>query len=146
MCLATVLWCRFDIFKDHMPLTYALARVSITVQPLDGTPVQAAVLCGRTHVGHLPHITGADNMVADTLNRPPGHAVHCVSCTAMAGASLGGDLWKVPSGSQVAALQERQTKLISTFTDWRGRWHGGHAAGCRHLFSQDGGQPGQLSK
>jgi hypothetical protein len=50
------------------------------------------------YTSHIRHIAGAANVVADTLSRPPGHAVaerppSVVTCV------------KVPSGSQVVALQ-----------------------------------------
>jgi len=38
---------RFDIFTDHQPRTYAMARVS---EPLDSTPNQAVVLRGGVYL------------------------------------------------------------------------------------------------
>jgi hypothetical protein len=40
---------------------------------MDGYEVLSDVMCGRVHDGCIPHIPGADNILADTLFRPPFH-------------------------------------------------------------------------
>jgi hypothetical protein len=119
---------RFAIFTDHKPLTYALARVS---EPW--TARQTRQLSYVTeYTSDIRHITGAANVVADTLSRPQ--------------ASLGGDLCKSALRVSGCSLAGRQAKLLSTFTSWRGGEHGRRAAGDWRVLPQDGGQPGQLSK
>ncbi len=85
---------QFAIFTDHKPLTYTLARVS---DPW--TAHQSRQLSYMAeYTSDIRHIARAANMVADTVSRLPGHAVAegpppAVTCV------------KVPSGSQVVALQ-----------------------------------------
>jgi hypothetical protein len=62
---------RFAIFTDLKLLTYALARVSEpwTTRQSIQLPYMAE------YTSDIRHIAGAANVVADTLSRPPGHAV-----------------------------------------------------------------------
>ncbi len=58
---------RFTIFTDHKPLTFALRRTS---DPW--TPRQCRQLSYIAEfTSDLRHVAGADNIVADTLSRPP---------------------------------------------------------------------------
>ncbi len=105
---------RFAIFTDHKPLTYALARVSEPWTALQTRQLSYVV----EYTSDIRHITGAGNVVADTLSRPPGHAAadrppSAATCV------------KAPSGSQVVALQGGKLNLHS----WRGGEHGRCAAG-----------------
>jgi hypothetical protein len=108
----------FAIFTDHKLLTYALARVSGPWTARQSRQLSYVV----EYTSDIRHIAGAANVVADTLSRPPGHA-------AAEGPPSTATCVKVPSGSQVVALQGG--KLNS---------------GGGHLLPQDGSQPGQLSK
>ena len=81
---------RFTIFTDHKPLTYALSRVS--------EPWTARQACHLSYVAEytsdIRHIAGVNNIVADTLSRPPGAVPPASAATAV----------KAPVGSAVAAL------------------------------------------
>ena len=59
---------RFCIFTDHKPITYSLARVS--------DPWTARQSRQLSYVAEftsdIRHVAGLDNVVADTLSRPPG--------------------------------------------------------------------------
>jgi cleavage and polyadenylation specificity factor subunit 1 len=71
----------FTIYTDHKPLTYALGKVA------DGwTAMQCRQLSFvaefTTDIRHMP---GVDNVVADTLYRPPSHAARPDSCSHSAG-------------------------------------------------------------
>jgi hypothetical protein len=85
---------RFAIFTDHKPFTYALARVS---EPWTARQTRQLSYVAE-YTMDIRHITGAANVVADTLSRLPGHAAaqrppSATTCV------------KAPSGSQVVALQ-----------------------------------------
>jgi hypothetical protein len=95
---------RFAIFTDHKPLSYALARVSDPWMACHSRQLSYVA----EYMSDIRHIERADNIVVDTLSEPHGHmaagrppsAATCV---------------KVPSGSQVAALQLiRFKRLIPT--------------------------------
>ncbi len=81
---------RFTIFTDHKPLTYALSRVS--------EPWTARQACHLSYMAEytsdIRHIAGVNNIVADTLSRPPGAVPPASVATAV----------KAPLGSAVAAL------------------------------------------
>ena len=61
---------RFCLFTDHKPLTFALLKVS---EPW--TPRQSRHLSFITEfTTDIRHLSGVDNVVADTLSRPPSMA------------------------------------------------------------------------
>ena len=61
---------RFAVYTDHKPLTYALSRVS---DPWTARQSRQLSYVAE-YTSDIRHITGATNIVADTLSRPPGHA------------------------------------------------------------------------
>jgi len=71
----------FTFYTEHKPLAYALGKVA------DGwTAMQcqqlSIVVEFTTDIGHVP---GVDNVVADTLYRPPSHTTEPDSCSHTAG-------------------------------------------------------------
>jgi hypothetical protein len=71
----------FTFYTENKPLAYALGKVA------DGwTTMQCQQLSYvvefTTDIGHMP---GVDNVVADTLYRPPSHATGPDSCSHTAG-------------------------------------------------------------
>jgi len=70
----------FQIWTDHKPLTFALSRVSDAWSPRQQR--QLAFLAEYT--ADIRHVPGSDNIVADTLSRPP--AVHPPPPAVVAGA------------------------------------------------------------
>ena len=107
----------FHILTDHKPLTFALSRVT---DPW--TPRQCRQLAYiAEYTSDVRHIAGTDNVVADTLSRPPtsdhrppvGHLPSSpVSTTS--------DRVKVPSGSPVALQGESElaVPVSSSPADW----------------------------
>jgi len=70
---------RFTLYTDHMPLTYALSKAA---EPW--TPRQCRHLSYVAEfTGDIRHIAGQDNVVADTLSRPPraGTTIAAVAAT-----------------------------------------------------------------
>jgi len=62
---------KFTIFTDHKPLTYALSRTS---DPWSARQARQLSYLAE-HTADIQHITGEQNIVADTLSRPPPSAV-----------------------------------------------------------------------
>jgi hypothetical protein len=62
---------RFTIFADYKPLTYALSCVSVPWMARQYR--QLAYVAEFT--SDINHIAGLENILADTLSQPPGHAV-----------------------------------------------------------------------
>jgi hypothetical protein len=61
---------RFTLYTDHKPLTTAVRR---STEPWTGKQCrQLAYIAEFT--SDIQHIAGSDNVVADTLSRPPGGA------------------------------------------------------------------------
>jgi hypothetical protein len=113
---------RFPIFTDHKPLSYALARVSEPWRARQSRQLSYVA----EYTSDIRHIARAANVVADTLFRPPGHAAaerppSAATCV------------KVPSGSQVVALQGGKLNSSPPTS-----WCGGCAASDWHVFPQDG--------
>ncbi len=77
---------QFTIFTDHKPLTYALSRTSDPWLARQARQLSYLV----EHTADICHIAGSENVVADTLSRPPPSAAANV---------------KEPSGSLAAAWQ-----------------------------------------
>jgi hypothetical protein len=71
----------FTIYMDHKPLTYALGKVA------DGwTAMQCQQLSYMAEfTTDICHVLGVDNVVADTLSRPPSHTAGPDSCSHTAG-------------------------------------------------------------
>jgi transposase InsO family protein len=61
----------FTIYTDHKPLTYALSRTS---DPWSARQARQLSYLAE-HTADIRHISGEDNVVADTLSRPPSSAV-----------------------------------------------------------------------
>ncbi len=61
---------RFTIFTDHKPLTYALQRTS---DPWSARQARQLSYL-EEYTDDIRHITGEENIVADTLSRPPPSA------------------------------------------------------------------------
>jgi hypothetical protein len=77
---------QFTIYTDQNPLTYALSRTS---DPWSARQARQLSYLAE-HTADIRHITGEENIVADTLSRPPPSAAANV---------------KEPSGSLAAAWQ-----------------------------------------
>jgi hypothetical protein len=71
----------FTIYTDHNPLTYALGKVA------DGwTAMQCLQLSYVAEfTSDIHYVPGVDNVVADTLSRPPYHTARPDSCSRTAG-------------------------------------------------------------
>jgi transposase InsO family protein len=82
---------KFTIYTDHKPLTFALKR---TTDPWTARQCRQLAFVAE-YTSDLRHLAGKENVVADALSRPPGHAVGA-SPSAAAGI-------KAPPGSPVAA-------------------------------------------
>jgi hypothetical protein len=71
---------RFTLYTDHKPLTYALSKAA--------EPWRTCQCCHLSYVaeftGDIRHIAGEDNMVADTLSRPPQAATTIAAVVATA--------------------------------------------------------------
>ena len=80
---------RFTIFTDHKPLTYALSRVS---EPWTARQARHLSYVAE-YTSDIRHVAGVNNIVADTLSRPPGAVPPASAATAV----------KAPLGSAVAA-------------------------------------------
>ncbi len=61
----------FTIYTDHKLLTYALSRTS---DPWSARQARQLSYLAE-HRADIRHISGEDNVVADTLSRPPSSAV-----------------------------------------------------------------------
>jgi hypothetical protein len=59
---------RFTIFTDHKPLTYALSRVS---EPWTARQARRLSYVAE-YTSDIRHVAGVNNIIADTLSRPPG--------------------------------------------------------------------------
>ena len=68
---------RFTLYTDHKPLTFALSRLPWTARQCRHFSYVAEF------TGDIRHIAGQDNVVADTLSRPPqaGATVAVVAAT-----------------------------------------------------------------
>jgi hypothetical protein len=84
---------KFTIYTDHKPLTFALRR---TTDPWTARQCRQLAFVAK-YTSDLRHLAGKDNVIADALSRPPGHAVG-ESPPAAAGV-------KAPPGLPVAARQ-----------------------------------------
>ncbi len=62
---------KFTIYTDHKPLTFALRR---TTDPWTARQCRQLAFVAE-YTSDLRHLAGKDNVVADALSRPPGHAV-----------------------------------------------------------------------
>jgi hypothetical protein len=62
---------KFTIYTDHKPLMDALSRTS---DPWSARQVRQLSYLAK-HTADIHHIWGEDNVVADTLSRPPSSAV-----------------------------------------------------------------------
>ncbi len=91
---------KFTIYTDHKPLTFALRR---TIDPWTARQCRQLAFVAE-YTSDLRHLAGKDNVLADALSRPPGHAV---GESPPAAASV-----KAPPGSPVAA--RRGDKPISS--------------------------------
>ncbi len=78
----------FTIYTDHKPLTYALGKVA------DGwTAMQCRQLFYVAEfTTDIRHVPGVDNVVADTLSRPPSHTAEPDSC--LLSHTAGPDSWQ----------------------------------------------------
>ncbi len=98
---------RFTIFTDHKPLTYALQRTS---DPWSARQARQLSYLAE-YTDDIRHIAGEENIVADTLSRPPPSAAAGV---------------KEPSGSPAAAWQggkpESSQALLGTSRRWFSRY------------------------
>ncbi len=61
---------RFTLFTDHKPLTTAVRR---STEPWTAKQCRQ-LACIAEFTSDIQHIAGTDNVVADTLSRPPGGA------------------------------------------------------------------------
>jgi hypothetical protein len=77
---------QFTIYTDHKPLTYALSRTS---DPWSARQARQLSYLAE-HTADIRHIAGEENVIADTLSRPPSSAAVNV---------------KEPSGSLAVAWQ-----------------------------------------
>jgi hypothetical protein len=84
---------KFTIYTDHKPLTFALKRMT---DPWTARQCRQLAFVAE-YTSDLRHLAGKDNVVADALSRPPGHAAG-ESPSSAAGV-------KAPPGSLVAARQ-----------------------------------------
>ena len=89
----------FSILTDHKPLTYALSRSS---EPWSARQARQLSYLAE-HTSDIRHIAGVDNVVADTLSRPPPSAAAGV---------------KEPSGSLVAARQGGKSNTFCSTPSW----------------------------
>jgi cleavage and polyadenylation specificity factor subunit 1 len=87
---------RFTIFTDHKPLTYALQRTS---DPWSARQARQLSYLAE-YTDDIQHIAGEENIVADTLSRPPPSAAAGV---------------KAPSGSPAGRLAGRQARILSIY-------------------------------
>ncbi len=62
---------KFTVYTDHKPLTYALSRTSDPWSARQARQLSYLV----EHTADIRHIGGEENVVADTLSRPPSSAV-----------------------------------------------------------------------
>jgi hypothetical protein len=85
----------FTIFTDHKPLIYALARTS---DPWSARQARQLSYLAE-YTDDIRHITGEENIVADTLSPPPPSAAAGI---------------KEPSGSPAAAWQGGKPESSST--------------------------------
>jgi hypothetical protein len=60
---------RFAVYTDHKPLTHAISCLS---DPWTARQCRQLAYVAE-YTSDICHIAGADNIVADTLSRPPGH-------------------------------------------------------------------------
>ncbi len=58
---------QLNIFTDHKPLTYAFSRVS---DPWTARQ-DHQLSCVAEYASDIRHVAGVNNVVADTLSRPP---------------------------------------------------------------------------
>jgi hypothetical protein len=93
---------KFTIYTDHKPLTFALKR---TTDPWTARQCRQLAFVAE-YTSDLRHLAGKENVVADALSRPPGHAVGA-SPSAAAGI-------KAPPGRPITP--RRQEWIISR---WR---------------------------
>jgi transposase InsO family protein len=63
------------VYTDHKPLTYAISRVS---DPWNARQCRQLAYVAE-YTSDIRHIAGAENIVADTLSRPPGHVPRAMS-------------------------------------------------------------------
>jgi hypothetical protein len=92
---------RFVIFTDHKPLTYALHRSS---DPWTARQCRQLAYIAE-YTSDLRHIAGTNNVVADTLSRPPSSPPPSPTVPAGSGqAERKAPSVKVPSGSLAAAI------------------------------------------
>jgi hypothetical protein len=57
----------FSILTDHKPITFALARATDAWTPRQGRHLSYIA----EYTSDIRHIPGKDNVVADTMSRPP---------------------------------------------------------------------------
>jgi hypothetical protein len=97
---------KFTIFTDHKPLTFAISRVS---DPWTARQSRQLSYVAE-YTSDIRHIAGVNNVVADTLSRPPVLAavLHVDPPALLRPASVPARV-KVPSGSLAGALQAGPT-------------------------------------
>lgn len=86
---------KFCIYTDHKPITYSLARVS---EPWTARQSRQLSYVAE-FTSDIRHVAGLENVVADTLSRPPGHVVAKSSSSA---------------ATSVAATREDKQESFST--------------------------------
>jgi hypothetical protein len=91
---------RFSVLMDHKPLTY-------TFGAMDGQASKAFVVLAyiAEFTGDIRHVSGIDNIVADTLSRP--------AVAAPGAADKGSTEAKAPSGSSVSPANARPFSVAS---------------------------------
>jgi hypothetical protein len=94
----------FTIYTDHKPLTHALQRAS--------EPWTARQCRHLSYVAEFTsdvcHISGVDNVVADTMSRPPPHTANCAVAGAAADDCMLAVVEVTTSWLNYAAIAARQ--------------------------------------
>jgi hypothetical protein len=92
---------RFSVLTDHKPLTYALACTSELWTARQARHLSYVAEFTRD----IRHVSGIDNIVADTLSRP--------AVAALGAADKGSTEVKAPSGSSVPPASARPISIAS---------------------------------
>jgi transposase InsO family protein len=66
---------RFTLYTDHKPLTHALSKAAEAWTARQGRHLSYIA----EFTNDIRHISGVDNVVADTLSRPPGEHINAVA-------------------------------------------------------------------
>ena len=78
---------KFTVYTDHKPLTHAISRVS---DPWTARQCRHLAYIAE-YTSDIRHVAGAENIVADTLSRPPGHVPRVSSPSFPAGGLSAGN-------------------------------------------------------